>query len=335
MNTARVSCIINSQLINIPKIAITVGEPAGIGPDILLQMAQEQFNAYLVVFADPNLLQQRASQLGLPLNIAKSIQPHEPACLNVVPINVHQPTVCGQLNVNNSAYVLETIQQACQACLDGHFNALVTAPVHKGIINDAGIKFTGHTEFLAHQCASQNVVMMLARPELRVALATTHLPLSQISSAITSQRLEAIIKTLHVELQSKLGLSTPRILVCGLNPHAGEDGHLGTEEITTIIPTLNKLRAEGLQLQGPVPADSAFLPEILSYVDVVLAMYHDQGLPMVKQYGFAEVVNITLGLPFLRVSVGHGTALNLAGTGKANYKSLSYAVQTCIDVYST
>ncbi|MBE9562968.1 MAG: 4-hydroxythreonine-4-phosphate dehydrogenase PdxA, partial [Proteobacteria bacterium] len=178
-------------------------------------------------------------------------------------------------------------------------------------------------------------VMMLARPELRVALVTTHLPLSKISNAITSQRLETIIKILHVELQNKFAVPTPRILVCGLNPHAGEDGHLGTEEITTIIPTLNKLRAEGLQLQGPIPADSAFLPEILSNVDVVLAMYHDQGLPMVKQYGFAKVVNITLGLPFLRVSVGHGTALDLAGTGRAEYENLSYAIQTCIDLSNT
>ncbi|MCK5877386.1 MAG: 4-hydroxythreonine-4-phosphate dehydrogenase PdxA, partial [Candidatus Marithrix sp.] len=272
-------------------------------------------------------------QLGLPLNIVESIQPHQPASLTVVPINTHQSTICGQLNVNNSTYVLETLNKSCQSCLDGNFDALVTAPVHKGIINEAGIKFTGHTEFLANQCAVKNVVMMLARPKLRVALVTTHLPLSQISGAITAQRLEAIIKILHFELQNKLGLSAPKILVCGLNPHAGEDGHLGTEEITTIIPTLNKLRAEGLQLQGPIPADSAFLPEVLADIDVVLAMYHDQGLPMIKQYGFAKVINITLGLPFLRVSVGHGTALNLAGTGKSDHKSLSYAIQTCINFH--
>ncbi len=323
---------------DIPRIAITVGEPAGIGPDIVVRMAQEQIAARMVVFADPILLQQRAFLLDLPLNLnivkSLSIQPHQPATLNIVPINLHQPAICGQLNIANSTYVLETLKQACQSCLDGNFNALVTAPIHKSIINAAGIKFTGHTEFLAYQSYCQDVVMMLARPGLRVALVTTHLPLSKISTAITAQRLETIIRILHSELQSKFALQSPRILVCGLNPHAGEDGHLGTEEITTIIPTLNKLRAEGLQLQGPIPADSAFLPEILSKTDVVLAMYHDQGLPMIKQYGFAKVVNITLGLPFLRVSVGHGTALDLAGTGKADYKSLLYAVQTCIDLHN-
>ncbi|MDM8568796.1 4-hydroxythreonine-4-phosphate dehydrogenase PdxA, partial [Thiotrichales bacterium HSG1] len=299
---------------NIPKIAITAGEPAGIGPDILVQMAQEQFDAYLTVFADPALLQNRASQLNLPLNLIESAQPHQPTNLHVVPIYTNQPTICGQLNKKNSTYVLDTIKTACQACLDGYFDALVTTPVHKGIINETGIKFTGHTEFLANQCASKDVVMMLTRPNLRVALVTTHLPISQVSNFITAQRLETIINVLHLELQNKLGLFNPNILVCGLNPHAGEDGHLGTEEITTIIPTLNKLRAKGIQLQGPIPADSAFLPELLSNVDVVLAMYHDQGLPMIKQYGFSKVINLTLGLPFLRISVGHGTALNLAGT---------------------
>jgi len=321
--------------LTIPKIAITTGEPAGIGPDIVLQMAQESIAAHIVVFADPTMLQQRATKLDLPLKLnfiksLSSIKPHKPTELNIVPINTYQSVTCGQLNVNNSTYVLETLRQACQACLDGQFDTLVTAPIHKGIINEAGIHFTGHTEFLANQCNSIDVVMMLARPGLRVALVTTHLPLSQISNTITSQKLETIIKILHSELQAKFNLATPRILVCGLNPHAGENGHLGMEEITTIIPTIHKLQAEGLQLQGPIPADSAFLPELLSSTDVVLAMYHDQGLPMVKQYGFAEVVNITLGLPFLRVSVGHGTALSLAGTGKADYKSLKYAIETSI-----
>ncbi len=324
-------------MITFPRIAITTGEPAGIGPDILIQMVQEQIAARIVVFADPTMLQQRAAKLNLPLklNIINSlevIQSHQPTELNIVPINTNKPVICGQLDVTNSTYVLETLRQACQACLDGYCDSLVTAPIHKGIINEAGIHFTGHTEFLANQCDSIDVVMMLARPGLRVALVTTHLPLSQISNAITAQKLETIIKILHSELQTKFNLPAPRILVCGLNPHAGEDGHLGTEEITTIIPTLDKLQAEGLHLQGPIPADSAFIPELLSNSDVVLAMYHDQGLPMVKQYGFAEVANITLGLPFLRISVGHGTALSLAGTGKADYKSLQYAVRTSINL---
>jgi len=327
-------------LITPPRIAITTGEPAGIGPDIVVQMAQEAIVASMVVFADPVMLQQRADKLNLPLklNIIKSlasISPHQPTELNVVPINTQQPVICGQLDVTNSTYVLEALRQASQACLNNQCDILVTAPIHKGIINEAGIPFTGHTEFLANQCDVLDVVMMLVRPGLRVALVTTHLPLSKISSAITSQKLATIIKILHSELQTKLGLENPRILVCGLNPHAGEDGHLGIEEITTIIPTIHKLQAEGLRLQGPIPADSAFIPELLSSTDVVLAMYHDQGLPMIKQYGFAEVVNITLGLPFLRVSVGHGTALDIAGTGKADYKSLQYAVRTSIKYYSS
>lgn len=315
-----------------PHIAITPGEPAGIGPDIVLQLAQQAIPAHLVAFADPELLAQRAALLGLSIQLHLYPQEnlHQPGHLDVIPVPLSQPVKCGQLNPAHAPYVLETLRQACQACIDKRFDALVTGPVHKGIINDAGFHFTGHTEFLAAQTGAKQVVMMLATSELRVALVTTHLPLSEVSAAITPARLESVIRTLYFDLQNKFGLSAPRILVCGLNPHAGEGGHLGTEEILTIIPILNKLRAEGMQLSGPVPADSAFTPASLSEVDVVLAMYHDQGLPVLKQQGFGKAVNVTLGLPIIRISVDHGTALELAGTGRATHKSLYYAVQTAL-----
>ncbi|HDN25708.1 MAG TPA: 4-hydroxythreonine-4-phosphate dehydrogenase PdxA [Thioploca sp.] len=320
----------------LPHIAITPGEPAGVGPDIILQLAQQPISAQLVVLADPDLLQQRAAQLGLSIQLQVETQhtprPHQPGHLDVIPIPLSQPVTCGQLNPANAQYVRETLRQACQGCVDGHFDALVTGPVHKGVINKAGFKFSGHTEFLAAQTGTKQVVMMLATPDLRVALVTTHLPLSQISAAITPARLETIIRILHLDLQTKFGLMAPHILVCGLNPHAGEGGHLGREEILTIIPTLNKLRAEGMHLTGPVSADTAFTPTSLSGVDVVLAMYHDQGLPVLKQYGFGKAVNITLGLPIIRTSVDHGTALELAGTGRASSSSLYHAVQMALEM---
>lgn len=289
-----------------------------------------------MVLADPDLLQQRAAQLGLSIQLQVETQhtprPHQPGHLNVIPIPLSQPVTCGQLNPANAQYVRETLRQACQGCVDGHFDALVTGPVHKGVINKAGFKFSGHTEFLAAQTGTKQVVMMLATPDLRVALVTTHLPLSQISAAITPARLETIIRILHLDLQTKFCLTAPHILVCGLNPHAGEGGHLGQEEILTIIPTLNKLRAEGMHLTGPVSADTAFTPTSLSGVDVVLAMYHDQGLPVLKQYGFGKAVNITLGLPIIRTSVDHGTALELAGTGRASSSSLYHAVQMALEM---
>ncbi|MDM8561572.1 4-hydroxythreonine-4-phosphate dehydrogenase PdxA [Candidatus Parabeggiatoa sp. HSG14] len=329
---------------NLPRIAITTGEPAGIGPDVVLQLAQKTIPACLVVFADPDLLAQRAAQLGLAIQLQVLSYPptkkqwlyskHQPGHLEVVAIPLSQPIKCGQLNPANASYVLETLQQACQGCIEKHFDALVTAPVHKGIINEAnetGIPFSGHTEFLAAQTGVKNVVMMLATPDLRVALVTTHLPLSQINTAITPAHLETVIRILHFDLQKKFGLNKPRILVCGLNPHAGEGGYLGQEEILTIIPTLHKLRLEGICLIGPVSADTAFTPNSLSGVDVVLTMYHDQGLPVLKQRGFGKSVNITLGLPIIRTSVDHGTALELAGTGKASSGSLFYAVETALE----
>ncbi len=318
-------------MIDLPRLAITPGEPAGIGADIILQLAQQAIPADVVVFADPDLLAQRAAQLGLSIQLhthARAL--HQPGHLNVVPIPLSQPAKCGQLNVANAPYVLETLRQACQACMDNHFDALITAPVHKGIINEAGIPFTGHTEFLAMQTGAKQVVMMLASSDLRVALATTHLPLSQISAAITPIRLETVIRILYQDLKKKFGMTAPQILVCGLNPHAGEGGHLGQEEILTMIPSLNKLRAEGMHLIGPVPADTAFTPTLLSGVDVVLTMYHDQGLPVLKQRAFGKAVNITLGLPIIRTSVDHGTALELAGTGQASRESLYCAVQMAL-----
>ena len=324
---------------DLPRLAITPGEPAGIGPDIVLTLAQQPIPAKLVVFADPSLLLQRASQLNLTIQLHPfkndnytKLNPHQPGHLYVQPIAVSQPVISGKLDPANAPYVLETLQQACQRCVDNHFDALVTAPIHKGVINEAGIPFSGHTEFLAAQTGVRTVVMMLAIPGLRIALITTHLPLSQVSMAITSFRLESVIKTLYIELKNKFGIDTPHILVCGLNPHAGEGGHLGAEEILTIIPTLNKLRAQGIPLIGPVAADTAFTPSSLTDIDVVLTMYHDQGLPVLKQRGFGKAVNITLGLPIIRTSVDHGTALELAGTGQASANSLYCAVQMALEI---
>jgi len=318
----------------LPRIALTTGEPAGIGPDITLKIAQHPIPAHVVAFANPDLLAQRAKQLGLPIKLLiqnsslEKLSPHQPGHLNVIPVPLSQPVKCGQLNVGNVPYVLETLRQACQACMDKYFDALITAPVHKGVINDAGNLFSGHTEFLAAQTGVKQVVMMLATPNLRVALVTTHLPLSQVSSTITSARLETVIRILHFDLHQKFGIKSPHILVCGLNPHAGEGGHLGSEEIFTIIPTLNKLRAEGMHLTGPVSADTAFIS--LTGIDVVLTMYHDQGLPVLKQQSFGNAANITLGLPIIRTSVDHGTALELAGTGIATSNSLNYAIQVAL-----
>ena len=315
-------------------ILITTGEPAGIGPDITLQLAQQAIPipVQIVALADPDLLVQRASELGLSVQLhtydpLKPVYQHQAGHLEIIPVPLSQPVNSGELNAANASYVLEILRQGCQACLEKRFDALVTAPVHKGIINEAGIPFSGHTEFFAEQTDTKQVVMMLATKKLRVALVTTHLPLSAVSSAITPKRLETVIRILAADLTNKFGCQPPHILVCGLNPHAGEGGHLGKEEIVTIIPTLNKLRAEGLQLTGPVSADTAFIPQSLSGVDAVLTMYHDQGLPVLKQQGFSKAVNITLGLPIIRTSVDHGTALNLAGTGEASSESLYNAIE--------
>lgn len=321
---------------SVPRIAITAGEPSGIGPDLCIQLAQQNHCCELVVIADPELLTQRAEQLGLPLALDYFDQTQPPKAqsagsLCVLPATLKTPSHCGQLDTENSHYVLKTITRAAKGCLDGLFDAMVTAPVHKGVINEAGIAFTGHTEYIA-EITGGHPVMMLATPGLRVALATTHLPLSEVSAAITHHRLRSVMLTLDQDLRRYFGLNQPNILVCGLNPHAGESGHLGREEIEIIEPTINGLNKSGLNLQGPIPADTAFTAQYLDRTDVVLAMYHDQGLPVLKHKGFGQAANITLGLPIIRTSVDHGTALALAGTGKADCSSLAYAITTAIEM---
>lgn len=317
---------------NLSCLAITPGEPAGIGPDIVIRHAQQQHNYPWVVIADKILLQERALQLKLPLHLHEYIPGQHVAVLpqqhlHVWHIPLAAPCQTGVLNPANSLYVLQCLRHAVDACQQSHCHALVTGPVHKAVINDAGINFSGHTEFLAELAECNTVVMMLATPGLRVALATTHLPLSQVSSAITAVRLETVLTILHDDLQSRFSLAQPRITVCGLNPHAGEAGHLGHEEIDVIIPVLQRLRQRGYDLRGPLPADTAFLPPVMQQTDAFLAMYHDQGLPVLKYAGFGKAANITLGLPFVRTSVDHGTALDLAGTGQADASSLSYAIE--------
>ena len=313
------------------RIALTPGEPAGIGPELVVRIAQLQHQLQLVAVADSELLRDTAALLQLPLNLlpydpAQPATPNAPGSLTVLPVKLSEAAVPGQLNTANAAYVLQTLELATQGCLAGDFAALVTGPVHKGIINDAGVAFSGHTEFLAERSGMDRVVMMLACEGLRVALATTHLPLAQVPAAITAPSLVRTLEILHRDMRDKFGLTNPRILVCGLNPHAGEGGHLGREEIEVITPVLEQLRATGMQLVGPLPADTLFTPRHLDQADAVLAMYHDQGLPVLKYKGFGQAVNITLGLPFIRTSVDHGTALDLAGQGIADLGSLKTAL---------
>ncbi|HDG1666429.1 TPA: 4-hydroxythreonine-4-phosphate dehydrogenase PdxA [Kluyvera ascorbata F0526] len=317
------------------RVVITPGEPAGIGPDLVIQLAQRDWPLELVVCADGRLLTERATLLGLPLTLLpyspeKPAAPQRAGTLTLLPVALHAEVTPGTLNVENGRYVVETLARACDGCLNGEFSALVTGPVHKGIINDAGVAFTGHTEFFEERAGAPKVVMMLATEELRVALATTHLPLKAVSDAITPDLLREVITILHDDLQNKFGLAEPHVLVCGLNPHAGEGGHMGTEEIDTIIPVLEELRAKGMNLSGPLPADTLFQPKYLDHADAVLAMYHDQGLPVLKYQGFGRGVNITLGLPFIRTSVDHGTALELAGQGKADVGSFITALNLAI-----
>ncbi|MCP3871265.1 MAG: 4-hydroxythreonine-4-phosphate dehydrogenase PdxA [Gammaproteobacteria bacterium] len=310
-------------------LALTPGEPAGIGPDLCVKLAQRNRKVPLVVIGDPQLLMNRANQLKLPLVVHEFdvATPHriEPGHLTVLPVAMSRTAQPGIPNSANARYVLDTLREATSGCLDGTYSALVTGPVHKGIINDSGISFTGHTEFLANLTGG-TPVMMLACPGMRVALATTHLPLREVSDAITEESLSQVISILHQDLLTRFRLPEPRILVCGLNPHAGEGGHLGAEEITLIIPVIEKLRAAGISLTGPLPADSLFTPSYLNDADAVLAMYHDQGLPVLKNQCFGKAVNITLGLNIIRTSVDHGTALDLAGSGKAGLGSLEAAI---------
>ncbi|UMO86957.1 4-hydroxythreonine-4-phosphate dehydrogenase PdxA [Pectobacterium sp. PL64] len=320
---------------NTPRVVITPGEPAGIGPDLVIALAQQAWPVELVICADPDLLLSRALQLSMPLTLrdyqpGQPAQPQQAGSLTILPIAAPATIIPGQLNVANSAYVVETLARACDGCLNGEFAALITGPVHKGIINDAGVPFSGHTEFFADRSRCDRVVMMLATEELRVALATTHLPLAAVSAAITRQSLHEVITILHHDLQTKFGIAQPQIYVCGLNPHAGEGGHMGREELDVINPALDELRLQGITLVGPLPADTLFQPKYLQHADAVLAMYHDQGLPVLKYQGFGRAVNITLGLPFIRTSVDHGTALELAATGSADPGSFITALNLAI-----
>ncbi|MGZ8911377.1 MAG: 4-hydroxythreonine-4-phosphate dehydrogenase PdxA [Methylococcaceae bacterium] len=323
----------------IPRIALTPGEPAGIGPELCIQLAQRDLPCELVTIASPDLLEQRARQLGLPIQIKMfdgALLPvaHTAGQLTVMPVELAEAVQCGRLNAANSRYVLKTIDKAAKGCIAGLFSAMVTAPVHKGVINDAGFPFSGHTEYIA-EITGGHPVMMLATQDLRVALVTIHLPLAEVSQAITHARLRMVIRILDHDLRTRFGINNPKILVCGLNPHAGESGHLGREEIEVIEPVLESFRSQGLNIIGPLPADTLFTPKYLDSADAVLAMYHDQGLPVLKYKGFGQAVNITLGLPIIRTSVDHGTALDLAGTGKAEIGSLQFALRTALTMTST
>ncbi len=309
-----------------PVLALTAGEPAGIGPDLCIALPPPSDHDQVVI-ADPQVLATRAAQLGITM--AAPLWPGRSAAepmRYILPVPATAPVIPGQLDPRNSGYVIECLRRATRGCLASEFQAMVTGPVHKGVINDAGIAFTGHTEFLAAESGTSQVVMMLAAPDLRVALATTHLPLAEVPRAITRTHLTRVLEILHADLRTKFGLANPQILVCGLNPHAGEGGHLGHEEIDVIEPVVTACRARGMSLRGPVPADTAFLPTTLTSVDAVLTMYHDQGLPVLKHHDFAHTINITLGLPFVRTSVDHGTALELAGCGRADCSSLAAAI---------
>lgn len=318
------------------RLALTTGEPAGIGPDLVLQLAsQTHWAEDVIALADIEMLRARARLLNLSVRLRpytpdQEQEPCQQGELFVLHIPCVAPVIPGSLDSRNSAYVLELLKRATLGCQTGEFAAMVTAPLHKGIINEAGVPFTGHTEFLAELTNTPLPVMMLASGNLRVALATTHLPLNKVSAAITAPLLRSVLKILDQDLRTKFGIKQPRILVCGLNPHAGEGGYLGMEEIDVLIPTIRQLQQQGLHLTGPLPADTLFTPRNLQQADAVLAMYHDQGLPVLKYAGFGKAVNITLGLPLIRTSVDHGTAIDLAGTGKAESGSLKAAIQLAI-----
>lgn len=312
-------------------IAITPGEPGGIGPDLVCQLAQSHREQALVAIGDRQLLQQRSELLGLKLDVQDYQQhqtvTHAAGQLSVLHTPMAEKGVVGKASVANAGYLLATLDKAISGCQSGQFTAMVTGPINKSIINQAGIPFSGHTEYLQAKTQSQKVVMMLATDSLRVALATTHIPIKDVAAAITAESLSQVIEIINHDLQRDFGLKQPRILVCGLNPHAGEYGHIGREEIDVIIPVLEKYRKRGYQLIGPLPADTLFTEKYLQQADAVLAMFHDQGLPVLKYAGFGKAANITLGLPIIRTSVDHGTAFDLAGTGQANGGSLLTAIQ--------
>jgi 4-hydroxythreonine-4-phosphate dehydrogenase (EC 1.1.1.262) len=321
----------------LPTLAITAGEPAGIGPDLCLALAEYALDARIVVIGDADVLRARAALLGRSVRIVEPTDDaaHQVGSLCVQHVPVAAPVVAGQLDVRNGPHVLALLDAAIAGCQSGQFDAVVTAPVHKSVINDAGIAFTGHTEYFAERTATPRVVMMLAGGGLRVALATIHLALKDVSAAITQPELTTTLRILHAALVKDFGIAAPRILVAGLNPHAGESGHMGREEIDVIEPVVARLRGEGMNLVGPVPADTLFSRIRHEPCDAVLAMYHDQGLPVLKYASFGAGVNITLGLPLIRTSVDHGTALDLAGTGKAEVGSLLTAIEVALQMVAT
>jgi 4-hydroxythreonine-4-phosphate dehydrogenase len=320
------------------RIILTSGEPAGIGPDLCLLMAERTLDCDLVVAADRQLLEHRARQLGVDVQLLPFDTvvraPHVPGTLRLLHRPLAAAVVPGRLDVRNAGYVVGLLDTAIDGCRARTFDGVVTAPVQKSILNDAGITFSGHTEYFAERTGTRTPVMLLTDGRLRVALATTHLPLAAVSSAITCELLERVLVVIDTELRTRFGLANPRVLVCGLNPHAGEGGHLGREELEVIAPTLARLRQRGMNLIGPAPADTAFTTHMLEAADIVLAMYHDQGLPVIKHVGFDRAVNVTLGLPIVRTSVDHGTALDLAGTGRADPGSLGAAVELAIELAS-
>lgn len=321
----------------LPRLAICCGEPAGIGFDLLLQLAHLAIPAHCVVIADATAIKQRAGLLGISVDLVSYKPPVDDDSmpngkLQVLDIKCPEPVVPGHLNPNNAKYVLETLNRATEGCVNGEFDAMVTLPLHKGVINDSGIPFSGHTEYLAELTNAKMPVMMLAADKFRVALATTHLPLKDVSAAISKQSLIDVITVLQHDLKTKFGIQKPRIYVCGLNPHAGEGGHLGMEEIDTIIPVIESMNADGMDLVGPLPADTLFTEKYLSDADAVLAMFHDQGLPVLKHASFGRAINITLGLPIIRTSVDHGTALDLVGKGTADSGSFMAAISSAIEL---
>jgi len=318
----------------IPRIVLSPGEPAGIGPDIIIKTAQQPWAAELVVVSDPDVLMERAELLQLPLRLFEfnpsNSTTHQPGSLAIVSTPVKEKVIPGKLNVNNSHYVLNCLRTATEGCLQKQFDALVTGPINKAVMNDAGLSFTGHTEFLAQVCKSGPPLMLFVAPQTKVALVTTHLALSEVPKNITKTNIESALTVLHSELINKFNINNPVISVCGLNPHAGEHGHLGREEIDSIIPVIEKFKNQGWLIKGPYPADTIFTLKHLSETDAILAMYHDQALPVVKYMGFGLAVNVTLGLPIIRTSVDHGTALDIAGTNASDESSLVAALNLAI-----
>jgi len=321
----------------LPRLILTPGDPAGIGPDLVIKVAQNKIAAHLIVVCDPDLIQQRARQISTKIELIEYKPDNEPnktghGQLYFIPQSLQRAVHAGQPDFHNAAYVIDSIATAVAGCKSGQFDAMVTGPVSKSVIADAGIDFRGHTEFIANLCNNAFPVMMLTNELMRVALVTTHIPLNQVTEHITTERLKQVINVVNNDLIAKFRIEKPRILICGINPHAGEQGYLGTEEIDILIPVIEEMHNNGFNLTGPVPADTAFTDTALKTTDVIITMYHDQGLPVLKSHGFGDIVNVTLGLPIIRTSVDHGTAFALAGTGEASETSMVAAINNAIDM---